>query len=184
MFADKAINKIFNSFLKSWNNSGFFYICKMKNKIFLALGASLLSYGLIYYFKIKDFISKVKIELQNIVIDTEQTKQSNFKYLYYTVNFVIINPVNFSIFIENILCNIYFFNNKIGAATSTKKIKIEPKKILIVPIKLKLELETLPLNIAESLIQSINEKEFVLNLTGKINFEMGSINFKFIKKVK
>lgn len=155
----------------------------MKNKIFLVLGASLMGFALNYFFKTKEFINKLKIEVQSIVIDTEQTKQSNFKYLFYTVNLVLINPVNFSIFIESILSNIYFFNNKIGTVTSTKKIKIEPKKIAIIPIKLKLEIETLPLNIAQSIIQSINENEFILNVTGKINFKKGTLNFSLNKKV-
>lgn len=155
----------------------------MKNKILIVLGTSLIGYALTYLFKAKEFINKLKIELQSIVIDVEQTKKSEFKYLFYTVNLVLINPVNFSIYIESILSNVYFFTTKIGTVTSTKKIKIEPKKIAIIPIKLKLEIETLPLNITQSLIQSINEKELILNITGKINFKKGTLNFSLNKKV-
>ena len=156
----------------------------MKLTIQGAIITALIGIGITKLFQGRQFINLLKVELKQIYINTKQTKESGFKTLFYTVELVVINPVNFKVAIQSIFIDVLFSKFLFGKAQTIKTIIIEPKKKTIIPVNFAIDLTTLPANLFNVIVEAIDTKKLFLNVKGKINFTEASINFDFNKIVE
>lgn len=137
------------------------------------------AYAIPKFFASKKFIDNLKVELKSISIDTDLIKKSGFKSLFWNVNLVIINPVDFNVTVDAIFMDIYFNNTIIGKANTTKKYVIQAKKKTIIPILVGVEIATLPGNIYTAFIEAANNNTAELKIKGQLNIKEANIKFSF-----
>lgn len=145
---------------------------------------SIAAYAIPKLFGAKKFIDNLKVELKSISIDTELIKKSGFKSLWYRVNLVIINPVDFSVTIDAIFMDILFNNQLIAKANTTKKYKIEAKKKVIIPILIGTEIATLPQSIYSAYLDAVTNNNLDLLVKGQLNFKDANVKFNFKKSIE
>lgn len=140
---------------------------------------SIAAYAIPKLFGAKKFIDNLKIELKSISINTELIKQSKYKSLFYNVNLVVINPVNFDVTIDAIFIDIYFNNKIIAKANTTKKYLIAANKKSIIPVVIGTEIASLPGNIYSSFIEAYNNNNAELKIVGQLNIKQANLKFTF-----
>lgn len=140
---------------------------------------SIAAYAIPKLFGAKNFIDQLKIELKSIVIENEKIKASGFKKLYWTINLVIINPVNFSVDVDAIFMDIYINGQKVAKANTTKKYKIEAKKKIIIPVLIGFTIAELPQSIYNIITEALKENTLKFLIKGQMNFKDASIKFNF-----
>jgi LEA14-like dessication related protein len=132
---------------------------------------------------VNSFIDKLKIELKQIFIDKVKIQQAAYKKLIFTIELVIINPVNKSVNIESIFIDVFLFKSKIGEAKTLQNFTIAAEKKTVIPISFEIDLLTVPANLFTAITEAIDQKNLLFNIQGKINFNEGTLNFKFLKTV-
>ena len=132
---------------------------------------------------VNSFIDKLKIELKQIFIDKAKIQQNEYKKLIFTIELVIINPVNKSVNIESIFIDVFLFKSKFGEAKTLQKFTIAAEKKTVIPISFEIDLLTVPANLFTAITEAIDQKNLLFNIQGKINFNEGTLNFKFLKTV-
>jgi len=137
------------------------------------------AYAIPKFFAGRKFIDNLKVELKSVSIDTELIKKSDYKNLFWNINLVIINPVNFNVTIDAIFMDIYFNNNVIAKANTTKKYLIQANKKTIIPILVGVEIATLPGNLYTAFIEAFNKNEAELKIKGQLNLKEANIKFSF-----
>lgn len=148
-----------------------------------ALITALVGYAVNKYLTVNDFTNKLQVELKEIKINKEAVKNSGYTKLYYTVYLVVINPVKLKVDIESVFLNVYFFKSLFGKAATVKKTTLLPMKKTILPVNFEIALNTLPNTIVSSITEAMDNKNFMLNVIGKMNFKEASIDFAFYKEV-
>jgi len=144
---------------------------------------SIAAYAIPKFFGAKKFVDQLKVELKSISIDTELIKKSGFKSLFWNVNLVIINPVNFSVVVDSIFMDIYFNNQLFAKANTIKKYKIEAKKKIIIPVLVGTEIASLPQSVFNAYTDASQNNNLDLLVKGKLNFKDASIKFNFTKSL-
>jgi len=155
----------------------------MKINVPAIILTSIAAYAIPKFFAGKDFIDQLKIELKNINIEKEKIKNSGYKKLYWTINLVVINPVNFSVTIDSILMDIFINDEIVAKANTTNKYKIEAKKKIIIPVLISVTLDQLPGNLYNAISEALKENFIKMMIKGKMNFKEASIKFNFVKSV-
>jgi len=141
--------------------------------------ASIAAYAIPKFFAGKKFIDNLKVELKSISIDTELIKKSRFKSLFWNINLVIINPVDFNVTIDAIFMDIYFNNNVIAKANTTKKYLIQANKKTIIPILVGVEIATIPGNLYTAFVEAANNNTAELKIKGQLNIKEANIKFTY-----
>lgn len=160
------------------------YISGMKINFPAIIITSIAAYAIPKIFGAKDFIDQLKIELKSVVIEKDKIKASQFKKLFWTINLVVINPVNFSVTIDAILMDIYINGQKLAQANTTKKYKIEAQKKIIIPVLIGFTIDELPQSIYSIITDAIKENNIKFLIKGQMNFKEASIKFTFNETVE
>lgn len=155
----------------------------MKINVPAIILTSIAAYAIPKFFGAKKFVDQLKVELKSISIDTELIKKSGYKSLFWNVNLVIINPVNFSVVVDSIFMDIYFNNQLFAKANTIKKYKIEAKKKIIIPVLVGTEIASLPQSVFNAYTDASQNNNLDLLVKGKLNFKDASIKFNFTKSL-
>ena len=92
---------------------------------------------------------------------------------------MIINPVNLNVTIDAIFMDIYFNNNVIAKANTTKKYVIQANKKTIIPVLVGVEIATLPGNVYTAFIEAYQNNQATLKIKGQLNIKEANIKFTF-----
>lgn len=118
----------------------------------------------------------LKYQPVSLSIDTQKTKDSNFKKLYYNIKLNLINDEGASVNIKYIELDAFVNGNKIGTVKNTQGFEIPARSSKIINLETSFGSANVLLLIADLIINGFDTE---LSTSGFVQTDLGRININF-----
>lgn len=139
------------------------------------LPLALLGAGYIFLKRKATSASNLQIEVQDIGIDSERTKDSWFAKLYYTVRLDVTNPDQAAVTIKAVNLDVFVNGQKIGRVQKLDSVTVPPRSAITVNVNASIATLGVLTTVKDYFLGS---GELIMKVSGFVDTDLGRVTLK------